>query len=556
MHSPIDRVLGCVNIVRRTARRILIALGATVMGVGALAGLALAAEGDLDPTFNGGKPVVVFAGPAGSATNALGVAKQSDGKIVVVGATDSGNGVGSGTWVIERLLLNGQPDPAFGTQGVVRLDMGNFSRATGVVVQPSDQRIVVGGTAGGGDVAFVRLNADGSPDSSFGATGTVLLSRANDSVTNTGTLALGKDGKLFLAGSVSDSNTATPQSLGAIASVSSGGAQNPWASGGILVPSTAPHTAAAAVAVADNGTVFWGGQQFDSSFASHAILGAVNGSGGTPVAAFGSGGVFMPFGIGTAINGLMLATDGKLKVAGFGTGTGPGTGALIASFNTSGANPTDTAFGSGGKVIVGGAANTPNNANAITEQNGNLFAATTAVLADSSTQIALVGVNEKTGALDTGLGPAGFRIYGTGSRSFSTAIADLTFVGVEDPTPGGNSDGLVGKVNVGLFADLTASIEVRGFGDKADVANQILADVAGAGPFRQQEFLHQLAAGTTAAGVPKAQDRFSSSEPVLLVETFANLGPTSPAGADLSGAEAVRGRVVLSKGAPSCSTRS
>lgn len=367
---------------------------------------------------------------------------------------------------------------------------------------------------------------------------------------------MGKDGKLFLAGSVSDSNTATPQSLGAIASVSSGGAQNPWASGGILVPSTAPHTAAAAVAVADNGTVFWGGQQFDSSFASHAILGAVNGSGGTPVAAFGSGGVFMPFGIGTAINGLMLATDGKLKVAGFGTGTGPGTGALIASFNTSGANPTDTAFGSGGKVIVGGAANTPNNANAITEQNGNLFAATTAVLADSSTQIALVGVNEKTGALDTGLGPAGFRIYGTGSRSFSTAIADLTFVGVEDPTPGGNSDGLVGKVNVGLFADLTASIEVRGFGDKADVANQILADVAGAGPFRQQEFLHQLAAGTTAAGVPKAQDRFSSSEPVLLVETFANLGPTSPAGADLSGAEAVRGRVVLSKGAPSCSTRS
>lgn len=50
--------------------------------------------------------MVVFAGPAGSATNALGVAKQSDGKIVVVGATDSGNGVGSGTWVIERLTCD------------------------------------------------------------------------------------------------------------------------------------------------------------------------------------------------------------------------------------------------------------------------------------------------------------------------------------------------------------------------------------------------------------------------------------------------------------------
>lgn len=389
------------------------------------AAAAMAAEGDLDPGFNGGQPVLVSPGPSGSTTNLAAVAKQADGKVVVVGSTDGGNGVGFGTWVIERFLGSGQPDPSFGTHGVVELNMGQGS-ATGVVVQPTDQRIVVGGTSGplgSAGAEFVRLNPFGTLDGSFGGTGKVQLSSNAVGMGTTGKLAAGADGTLFLAGDGFDSMF---RQVPAIASVTSNGTPNAWAPGGILVPaapSAAKSPALAAVAVS-NGTVFFGGSFFDASFVRHGLLGAVNGSTGGAIAGFGSGGE-LTLGPTTAINDLLIAADGRLKAAGFSSVAGAsGTGAMFASFKTSGTVPTDTAFGHSGTVAIGGVAGAPNNGNAITEANGKLFEATTAVLADNSTQIALAAVDERTGALDTALGPAGYRRYSIGTGSFSTGIAD------------------------------------------------------------------------------------------------------------------------------------
>jgi hypothetical protein len=426
--------------------------------LGGLVGLALASEGDPESGFNGGHPVVVAAGPSGSSTELYAAAKQANGDVVVVGATDGGNGLGFGTWVVERYTTSGQLDAGFGSGGVVTLNLGGS--ATGVVVQPSDQRIVVGGSASGGAAEFVRLNTDGSPDHSFGAggTGEVALTRANYLVDAAGTLKADPSGNLFLAGQADDTNTSAL--VGVIASVNSSGTPSSWDTGGILapaMPSGFTGDGFSAVAIA-GGDIFYDGSVYDSHHAAYGLIGGVNASSGAPVTSFGAGGSFV-LGSATTLNDLLFAADGKLKATGYAVGSGPGTGALIASFSTSGADPMDTGFGSGGTVVVGGAANQPNNGNAIAELNGALYVASTAVLADSSTQPALVGVAETSGALDSALGSGGFRIYTLSHNAYSTLLADpgglLLLGGVVDTSTQGIRSGFVSVLDAGEAGSAT-----------------------------------------------------------------------------------------------------
>ena len=410
--------------------------------------------GGFDPAFNSGHPAVVAAGPSGSATRFTAVARQRDGKLVVVGATDSGIGTGSGIWVIARYTTSGRLDSRFGTDGVVKLSLGGSAATSAVLIQPSDQRIVVGGTAySGGNLGaeFVRLNPNGSLDKSFGGTGDVFVSRPDISVLATGTMARDPVGNLYLGGL----GGTRSRNEGVIVSVTGAGVPNGWATGGILAPNTTSAGAStqfSGVAVS-GGTVFYAGTAFTAQQRSSALVGAVNAHDGSPVSGFGSAGVYRFPHQNTAFNGLLLAGDGKLKAVGYGIGAGPGTGAMVASFNPSGAHPLDTGFGHGGSVVVGGQANAPNNGNAITAVNGTLFVAATSVLSNSSTQIGLVGVDERTGALATGVGPHGFRTYSIGAQSYSTAIADpngvLAIVGQVEQARNGLGEGVVAALEAG-----------------------------------------------------------------------------------------------------------
>jgi uncharacterized delta-60 repeat protein len=113
------------------------------------------------------------------------LALQADGKIVVVGKT-SANG---GDFAIARLGTDGTLDATFGESagagvrtGKTTIDFqrggSNADAATSVVIQ-ADGKIVVAGHAAtdsdGTDFAVVRLNEDGSRDSSFTLTGMVTL---------------------------------------------------------------------------------------------------------------------------------------------------------------------------------------------------------------------------------------------------------------------------------------------------------------------------------------------------------------------------------------------
>jgi uncharacterized delta-60 repeat protein len=167
-------------------------------------------NGELDRSFGkGGKATMDFAAPnfedpESRYEDGQALAIQSDGKIVVVGSTSEGYGIG-------RFTADGKRDPGFGENGRTTIGWGRYGYNEfpyGVVVQP-DGKILVSGEAGqkhGQDFAVARLQSDGSLDPTFSADGrrtvplTFVPGRDNSNENWIGALALQSDGKVIVAG--------------------------------------------------------------------------------------------------------------------------------------------------------------------------------------------------------------------------------------------------------------------------------------------------------------------------------------------------------------------
>ncbi|WP_280192072.1 hypothetical protein [Delftia sp. PS-11] len=172
--------------------------------------IRLNADGTLDPHFGGngtGKLIV----PVGSGLDwGSSVTLQSDGKIVVAGTSDNGRGL-TGFSLI-RLNTDGSLDTGFGAAGKLIVSVGSGGAgASSVVLQP-DGRIVVAGTSDN-DFGLIRLNADGTLDTSFGGQGTGRLIMSVGSGRDVGSsVILQSDGKMVVAGT-SDNGSNTDFSL-------------------------------------------------------------------------------------------------------------------------------------------------------------------------------------------------------------------------------------------------------------------------------------------------------------------------------------------------------
>ncbi len=136
--------------------------------------------GTIDPAFGtAGFVTTNVIGP--SAVQAARVAVQADGKVVELGTFPGPNQ--NTDLALVRLNPDGTLDTTFGTNGRVGTDLaGDYDLAQVLLVQP-DQKIVAVGlanpsaAAGGAytDYALVRYNPDGSPDTTFGQGGKVLI---------------------------------------------------------------------------------------------------------------------------------------------------------------------------------------------------------------------------------------------------------------------------------------------------------------------------------------------------------------------------------------------
>jgi uncharacterized delta-60 repeat protein len=172
----------------RRGRRI--AALAVALAAAAPAALA-AAPGDLDPGFDvDGRRAFGFGGE----DRATDVALLPGGRIVTAGWTTV-----NGDIAVTRLTRRGAFDAVFGRGGTSDLDAGGDDRANAVAVQRDGRVVVAGGTRRrGGDMAVLRLRADGSLDRGFGRGGIRTLGTArSDSAYD---LAVQDDGRIVVAG--------------------------------------------------------------------------------------------------------------------------------------------------------------------------------------------------------------------------------------------------------------------------------------------------------------------------------------------------------------------
>jgi uncharacterized delta-60 repeat protein len=178
-----------MTIPRLTIATALVAL----VGLLPVGGASAAVPGELDPTFGVGGKVQT---PFGPESYAGGVAVQPDGKIVAVGTPQESQG-----FSVARLLPNGSPDPSWGEGGVVTTPLGKFAEALDVAVQPDGKIVVVGEAPGAknNDFAIVRYLSNGKLDASFGEGGIVILP-VGEFADQARVVAIGPGGRIAVVG--------------------------------------------------------------------------------------------------------------------------------------------------------------------------------------------------------------------------------------------------------------------------------------------------------------------------------------------------------------------
>ncbi len=161
--------------------------------------LRLNADGSPDTSFgNGGQAIVTVS--AGNDQPAK-LMVQADGKIVVAGWTSAG---AAGDMSLTRLNANGSLDTSFNGTGIATVSIAATNdTVAGATLQADGKIVLVGYTTGSAklDVAVVRFNADGSLDAGFGAGGQVMLPVSPGTDTGRDVIVLA-DGKLLVAGTM------------------------------------------------------------------------------------------------------------------------------------------------------------------------------------------------------------------------------------------------------------------------------------------------------------------------------------------------------------------
>ena len=175
-------------------RRTLAFLAAAV--VIAWSTLASAQAGTLDPTFGTGGIFSTNFTQTGAADNAIAI--QSDGKIIVGGLVPNSNGDAA----LIRLNTNGTLDTSFGNGGVVTSSFGLTDGAIvfGIAIQPNGQ--IVAAAEGGflDDGSVGRFNTDGSVDTTFASNGFAVSNSINSPPGATNAMALQPDGSIVVTG--------------------------------------------------------------------------------------------------------------------------------------------------------------------------------------------------------------------------------------------------------------------------------------------------------------------------------------------------------------------
>jgi uncharacterized delta-60 repeat protein len=250
---------------------------------------------------------------AASATNAFAsrpltfvdLALQADDKVVAVGTVGIENALGQGSQGVEVVRFNtdGSLDTSFGAAGHVRIPLpAGFDDAVGVVALPQRKiGIAINRSTQSTTPAVVRLNGDGTFDSTFGVGGVVsgLAGDIGEAI------AVQSDGKILLA-SIGPGSPSTVVRVMRL--TDTGATDSSFGNFGFAVHSLSggmPHPVRLAVQAND---------KFLLSINAPAQVSRY-GSNGSVDASFGEGGSLSPVSL-RAINAIALGPDASLWLAG------------------------------------------------------------------------------------------------------------------------------------------------------------------------------------------------------------------------------------------------
>ena len=316
------------------------------------------------------------------------------------------------------------PDPGFGDDGIVTTQVGgpgDWGSAFALAVQ-ADGKLVAAGGLDEDEFALARYNADGSPDTGFGAGGKVttnLTSGGSTYADEARAVSIQSDGKILAAGFAG----AFPNSggnAGTFALVrynANGSLDTGFGTGGkVVIDGGTLDGPAYAMALQPDGKIVLAGGAFnfdlDSSSDDFAL--ARFNTDGSLDSGFGDGGIVLTDLGGSAedqANAVAIQSDGKIVAAGYGNDF-EGDFAL-ARYNANGT--LDPSFGTGGKVTTPVSTNpNPFNMDAayalVIQPDGKLVAAgyaqATTPWGAIREDFALVRYNSN-GTVDTGFGSGG-----------------------------------------------------------------------------------------------------------------------------------------------------
>lgn len=328
-------------VIQPDGRSVVTVFARSIVGGFDLAVVRYNIDGTLDTTFSGDG---IFASPfdADDLDVPGALTLQSDGKILVVGSVVDDQ---VGGFFILRLNSDGSLDTTFGLGGIVRISVNGASNGISISVQP-DGKILAAGTAFSPEDDFflvLRLNSNGSLDTSFGNSGSARVSFGFIDFFED--MALQTDGRIILMGNgdVSSSNPYV-----AMARFTSNGTLDPTFGGDGTVTTQGIGLSGTSMALQTDGKLLVGGE----SQGDFAVL-RLNTNGSFDTSFDNDGLAVTSFGpTSDMVNDLVALPDNKIVAVGE---TAIGQTLLdldvaIARFNSNGS--IDTTFGTGGKVVT------------------------------------------------------------------------------------------------------------------------------------------------------------------------------------------------------------
>jgi len=435
---------------------------------------AIAADGDLDPTFGTGGFTLTGLTAAGFELPAKPIV-QPDGKVLLCSTVGTGGPSGNDMF-IARFNADGSPDTSFDFDGQVTVDFAGRADGCNALALQADGKIVAVGTSSdttpNADFAVARVNADGSLDPTFGAgSGTVLVpfDLGGNNGDTAGAVTMQPDGKILVAGwAVVGSNT---YDFAIVRLLPDGTRDTTFNSTGRVTvafdfPGTNGVDQADAIIVDDAGRIVVGGVAETQPGSFGFALARLLPTGQLDHNFSADGRATIDFDLGATMTDLsyqsILTRDGKIVMVGQAdAGSGSTTNGDVAIARVLPDGSPDGTFGIGGKVVVA------------FDQITNGGEVATGVVEDPAGRLVVVGASvvdgtsfftrsfalrlTTDGSLDPSFGTFGKKVYNfDGDSDLATGVAlqgtQPIMAGLT--TSGSDTDNFVARIEVDLlFAD-------------------------------------------------------------------------------------------------------